>query len=598
MLDEVVTVDFETEAIGDRPSRYPPRPVGVAIKVNDSPGAYLSFAHGSENNCTEEYARSALAHHFERGVPIVCQNGKFDLEVAEAHWGFKIPDWRLCHDTQFLLYLYDPHARQLGLKPSAERILNWPPDEQDAVRDWVLSNVHKVKKSEFGAHIHKAPGGLVGSYAIGDVDRTYALFRHLLPYTIKHDMAEAYDLERELMPILLRAEQHGIRVDVELLATDLEVYEAAMERVSNELLKLLGTDSINLDSGAELATGLASAGLAKDFMLTPTGKRSTSQESLAGAVDNPHVLALLKYRGALKTCLTTFMRPWMAMAAGHGRLHTTWHQTRGEQAKGGTRTGRLSSSHPNFTNVPNDLARQPPPPGLPPLPLMRKYLLPEEGHVWLKRDYSSQEIRVLAHFEDGELMRRYQTNPNLDPHQFAADLIKQMTGNELQRSDTKRVAFSILYGSGAAALAADLGVDKATAQRFKDVYLAAFPGIRALVRGVKSMGRRGEPVVTVGGRRIFVERDGTGRDYSYKMINHLIQGSSADVTKMGTVNYARAGGAQLLALVHDEINVSCPADEVAEQAECLRVCMADVPVDVPLTSDLYIGLNWEGVVKQ
>lgn len=49
----------------------------------------------------------------------------------------------------------------------------------------------------------------------------------------------------------------------------------------------------------------------------------------------------------------------------------------------------------------------------------------------------------------------------------------------------------------------------------------------------------------------------------------------------------------MLALVHDEINVSCPADTVEVEAERLRNTMADIKIDVPLTSDCYIGKNWE-----
>jgi DNA polymerase-1 len=231
--------------------------------------------------------------------------------------------------------------------------------------------------------------------------------------------------------------------------------------------------------------------------------------------------------------------------------------------------------------------------GLPDLPMMRQYLLPEDGHVWLKRDYSSQEVRALAHFEDGALMEQYRKNPNLDPHQFAAELITDLTGNSLSRSDTKRIAFSILYGSGIAALAADLGVSNYEAKQFKELYLAAFPGVRDLSSDIKLRGRQNLPVRTIGGRLIYAERGANGRDFSYKLLNHLIQGSAADITKQGLINHYNAGGAQLLALVHDEINVTCPIGRWGVESEKLRMAMADINIDVPLTSDMYVGRNWE-----
>lgn len=49
----------------------------------------------------------------------------------------------------------------------------------------------------------------------------------------------------------------------------------------------------------------------------------------------------------------------------------------------------------------------------------------------------------------------------------------------------------------------------------------------------------------------------------------------------------------MLALVHDETNVSCPADQLEYQNELLRTTMADINMDCPLTSDSYVGINWE-----
>lgn len=595
------TLDYETVGIDSRP-HYPPKPVGVGIKHDDEAGYYLGWGHPEDNNCTEQEAVTALQQIWASGEPLLFQNGKFDLDVAEVHHDLPFPSWERIHDTQFLLYLENPHARQLGLKPSAERILDWPPEEQDRLKQWILGHVPEARPSTWGAYICRSPGTLCGEYCIGDVDRTRALYNHLYPHIVEGGMEGAYDRERRLMPILLGAERFGMRVDIGKLEQDALVFESAFVKANEAIYTACGSDSINLDSPAQVGPALIKQGhiVESRLLLTPTGKLSLAKDSLAGAVDNIDLLHMLRYRGALKTCLSTFIRPWAVMGneAG-GRLHTTWHQTRGAQEKGGTRTGRLSSSHPNLTNVPNDLARNTTPPtGFPSLPLMRSYLLPEEGHVWLKRDYSSQEIRVLAHFEDGALMRQYIDNPNLDPHQFAADLIEQLTGHGLDRADTKRIAFSILYGSGIKALAADLMVEFYLAKQFKELYNAAFPDVAELNADIKKRGDQGLPVRTVGGRLIFAESGKNGRSFSYKLLNHLIQGSASDITKQGVINYAEAGGCQMLALVHDENNVSCPADQVDAQAKLMGECMADVPgFDVPLTSDLYLGTNWETAQK-
>ncbi len=43
---------------------------------------------------------------------------------------------------------------------------------------------------------------------------------------------------------------------------------------------------------------------------------------------------------------------------------------------------------------------------LPALPRMRRYIVPEQSHVLLNRDYSQQELRILAHYEDGFALAR------------------------------------------------------------------------------------------------------------------------------------------------------------------------------------------------
>ena len=48
---------------------------------------------------------------------------------------------------------------------------------------------------------------------------------------------------------------------------------------------------------------------------------------------------------------------------------------------------------------------------------------------------------------------------------------------------------------------------------------------------VKLRGKRRMPVRTLGGRVLYAEQPYKGRDFSYKLLNHLIQGSAADATK-------------------------------------------------------------------
>src|SRR5690606_5568632 len=101
---------------------------------------------------------------------------------------------------------------------------------------------------------------------------------------------------------------------------------------------------------------------------------------------------------------------WLEQAErrGDGYISTNWNQIRGE--RGGTRTGRPSTTDPNFLNISkawgvDDGYEHPSHLGVEELPLVRKFLLPDPGEQWLHRDYNGQELRLLAHFEDGPLMQ-------------------------------------------------------------------------------------------------------------------------------------------------------------------------------------------------
>ena len=250
------TIDFETKAIQRRPV-YPPEPVGVALKHNGSRGRYLSWGHPEGNNSTFEMAHAALRRAYDSGEELLFHNAKFDLEVATKFFNLPMVPWQRYHDTMFQVFLEDPYARSFALKPSAERILSLLPEERDAVQDWLIE--HRVvarNAKDWGAYICEAPADLVGRYAIGDVDRTYALHKHLLPWIKQMGMLESYDRERQVMPILLRNEQQGMRVDADLLAADVARYQRELERADDWLRKKLKTPGLNIDATEDLADAL------------------------------------------------------------------------------------------------------------------------------------------------------------------------------------------------------------------------------------------------------------------------------------------------------------------------------------------------------
>lgn len=619
-----VTIDFETFGIEGRP-KYPPMPVGVSIKYPGKKAKYYAFGHPEGNNCCWSEAAAELAKAYTHKDGILFQNGKFDVDVADVHFGLAIPNWERIHDTLFLLFLDDPHQIELGLKPAATRLLNMPAEERDAVGDWLIEHqpvpgvkISKSRSSEhyFGRYIAYAPGDLVGTYANGDVDRTEAIFNLLWKRTVERGMLVAYDRERQLMPILLEMERQGLPMDLKRLRNDVAVYNEWRDKINLWIIKTLkASPDINLDSGQQLVDAMVLSGKADPDLMprTPTGKFQTNKEALLQGVTDKVLLAVLKYRTQLNTCLNTFMQPWLATAeASGGLIFTTWNQTKtpSGDTNVGTRTGRLSST-PNFQNIPKEF--QPifhheapdkklpkcPFKDLPPLPKVRSYITPFPGHVMIDRDYSQQEPRILAHFDGGALMDKYLENPWIDFHDYAKAELEKM-GKFYDRKPVKNTNLGLIYGMGVGKLAERNGMTVEESAELKKAILQLYPGLRDMYKDMKVRAKSKQPIRTWGGREYYCEEpkliNGRIQEFDYKLVNVLIQGSAADCTKEAIIRYhtAKHPEAKIILNVHDQVTASVPKKIMKAEMEVLRQTMESVEFDVPILSEGSISsTNWD-----
>ncbi len=625
-----ICLDFETLPILPRP-RHPPKPVSFSLKM---PGMraplFMAWGHlTGGNNCSYEDAKNTLVKAYAAittATPLLCHNNKFDMDVAEEFFGLALPPWHDFHDTMFLLFLHDPHQRSLALKPSAERELGLAPEERDAVKTWILEHKREleqqfpeilttyggIKPSTAGAFIAYAPGNIVKPYANGDVMRTEKLFAKLYKsVVVERGMGEAYDRERRLLPILLRNEREGIRVDEDALERDRVVYEAAQIRTDEWIRKALKAPGLDLDKDAEVANALEAADAVSEWTYTATGRKSVSKKNMKlSHFRDKKLAAAYSYRQKCATCLETFIRPWQKFS-NKGWMHTTWNQVRqskgGGSDTGGTRTGRPSTDTPNFLNMPKAVKDSSEGgfmmpthiKGLPLLPRIRGYILPDTPkHVVGRRDFNQQELRVLAHYEDGALLQAYLDDPYLDVHEFTRAKIEEFIGHDPGRSFTKTLNFGYVYGQGLGSLAEKLEKSVDEVKRVRDAQMSALPGFKDLNEGIKKLFKSGGYITTWGGRQYYCEPpfkdQKTGRTFTfeYKGINYLVQSSSADITKEAIIRYdeVRRDG-RLILSVYDEIDISVPEKAAKKEMLILRDAMMSIEIDVPLLSDGETGPN-------
>jgi DNA polymerase I-like protein with 3'-5' exonuclease and polymerase domains len=613
-----IVLDFETDAIAPRP-HYPPEPVGLAIwdmEQPESEAAYYAWGHPSGNNASREYAAAQLHAAWQSGRPLLFHNAKFDVAVACEKLGLPPLPWQRVEDTMFLGYLAAPHARRIGLKELAEDLLGEAPDERDELRDWIwdhrrdLESTYggKVLKSKYGAWISKAPGDLVGRYAIGDVTRTGHLWRHLRPLIEANGMEGAYDRERQCLPIFMENEREGMCVDMAPLGDDLEGYRNVLAYVEDWLRQRLKASGLNFDADADVASVLLAQGLvsAENWTKTASGVLSMAKDVLTPDMfTDAAVASALGYRNRLVTCVNMFMGPWYDQArVNGGRITTNWNQTYGEN--GGTRTGRPSTNKHNFLNISKDFEGRsdgyvhPHFLEVPALPLVRKYVLPDPGDVFIHRDFNSQEMRVFADLEQGDLHRQYLQNPAVDVHAFVGANIEGLTGRAFERTKVKILNFQALYGGGVPAAQRKIGCTYAEAKQYKAFHDKALPGRKIVVDEIRRRVRRGEPIRTWGGRLYYCEPPGPdGRSKDYKLINYYVQGSAADLTKQALVEWHADPDrtARFLVTVYDEINGSAAADQWQAQQQVLQRNMERDRLSVRMLSDGKVGPSWGKLEK-
>lgn len=648
MFENILTIDFETHGInvGDA---LPPKPIGVAIKEGFSYSKYYAFAHKGGNNSTFKEVKGILEGLFKKYEVSLGHNYKFDLRILKTYFGIEVKDFTKIHDTMLLLFLYDSNQEKIGLKDCAERLLNWPPSEKEELKEYLLKNqkalgvdvtCNKKKESYFMRQLYYAPPDVVGAYACADVDMTYALFNKLHDIVLrvadekycgckledipknKVLMREAYDTEREMLFNLIIMEETGIRLNLEGVKEEIIKQEPTLEKIHEWLKMKLMSPNLNFNAPKQVTSALIRNGYLdmNKVKRTPTGEIATGTDpmgksDLEDAITDKQLLAMYIRQNKIRTCLSNFLKPWYSMASNNnGVLYTTWHQTRntstGENKTKGTRTGRLSST-PNFQNIskpyaplfkheehmlPEDSPAELPccPLGdIPPMPILRSFVIPRyDDHILLSLDYSQQELRILAHFESGELLKLYKENPYLDIHKDTIKLLKEKTGKTMKRKEAKLIAFSIVYGKGDKTLAVDLNTSVEQAKSLKESYFQVFPKLRGIKNTMERLAKNGFPFRTIGGRLNYCQpsrmsKKGFFMNFVKNMINTLCQGSAADASKQATNNYMRMKPALhlLLILVHDEFLLSVPLKEIVIGFKIPKEAMEMVKCDVKLIAE-------------
>ena len=421
---------------------------------------------------------------------------------------------------------------------------------------------------------------------------TLALVAPLHDRMARENAANVFDgIEMPLVPVLAKMERAGMLVDPDRLHSLSEGLATQITEVERSIRDLAGDETFNIGSPMQLShvlfdvMGLPTKGLKK----TKRGYYSTNAKVLSDlARDHEIVRLILDWREKSKI-KSTYLDTLGPLRRGDGRVHTTYNQTI-------TATGRLSSSDPNLQNIPtrSELGRT-----------VKTAFSAGEGSVFLAVDYSQIELRLLAHLSgDEHLVRAF--NEGEDFHAETAARVFGVPVSEVTpdlRSRAKAVNFGIVYGQQAYGLSQSLHISMAEARDMIDRYYEAYPGVRTFLDNVVARAKQTGYAETMYGRRRHIPelkaKNPQLRGFGERTaMNHPMQGSAADIIKLAmrqvqTRLMEEGFRARLLVQVHDELDFSAPADEVAALEDMVREVMEHVvELKVPLLADVSAADTW------
>lgn len=463
-------------------------------------------------------------------------------------------------------------------------------------------------------NISKAPPEIVGPYAIDDARVCWALYQWQKEEIKRQGLEDICAFERRVMPTLVRAEKRGINVDMNYVEQAIDKLTVEIDDQQKALDKAAGFE-VNSNSPNQVkkifepkqdsqGNWVASDGTPLES--TATGNPSLGADALRSMAD-PRASQIIELRSTIKT-RDTFFKKHIAEREVNGVVYPTINQSKGED--GGTGTGRLSYVGPAMQQIPSRNKKV--------AAIVKPAFLPPEGMLWMDSDMASFEVRIFAHLVaayNASMSEAYAANPQLDFHQYVADLTHlPRSATYAGEANAKQLNLAMIFNSGNGAIAQKMEMPftweefdtveygKPKTVRYKKAGPEAMKVINSYhkkVQGVKKLAERAAEVAK--SRGWIKTRHGRHLRFpkgykSYKASGLLIQATAADENKENWMRIEKALGNEghILLNTHDSYSMAVPDDgRWKEKWENVRREVERDNLRVPLLLDFNgVGKNW------
>jgi len=572
---ELLSIDLETTSLRPMQAQI----VGISLSWKPHQGVYIPLKVPLEQrdaypDVDEKRFLAALKPVIENPeLPKCGQNLKYDMLILRRY-GIELRG--LEFDTMLAAFLLQPDERVYRLSRLSQQYLHYP---MQPIEDLIGKGKNQITMDQ-------VPVEQVAFYAAEDADVALQLtpiFTQKLQETGTYDVYRR--IEMPLLPVLMQLEQNGIYLNIDYLEQMSAELGSQIQDLSEQIYQTAGTE-FNINSPKQLGMVLF------DKLALPTGRKRSTAEQVLEKLKPEHPLPelVLEYRSLTKL-KNTYLDALPALVnPDTGRIHSSFNQTVAA-------TGRLSSSDPNFQNIPvrTQIGKQ-----------IRKAFVPQKtGWQILAADYSQVELRIMAHLSrDPQLLKAFREDADI--HTRTAALVYKVAEEQVtaeMRRSAKVVNFGIMYGAGAYRMSNELNIPVSEARQLIETYFQTYPGINAYIMETLEQARQDNFVKTLAGRLRYtydINSDSHNVREAAKRaaINMPIQGTAADMIKIAMINIHKHlteedWQAFMILQVHDELLFEVPQAEITQLKKMVvREMEQALPLDIPVKVDVGIGNSW------
>ncbi|MBL7011201.1 MAG: DNA polymerase I, partial [Candidatus Marinimicrobia bacterium] len=552
--------------------------VGFSFSTKANTGVYIPILYKEkEANLFDDTLTSVLGiikpMLEDASIPKTGQNIKFDALIMKRH-GIDVNGIKF--DTLLAAHLLKPESRSLKLDNLSLEKLNY---RMIPIEDLIGKGRNQINMAE--VELEKCT-----FYAAEDADVALQL-THIFEKELKEKEIDQffYNVEMPLLPVLLGMEFIGMYVDGKMLETMSIDLGKKIDRLVTDIQKEAGTE-FNVNSTQQLANILF------DIKGLPEIKKRSTAENILQQLKNKDPIPglVLEYRKLNKLKNTYVDALPVLIHPQTKRIHSTFNQTIAS-------TGRLSSSNPNFQNIPirTEEGRE----------IRKAFRTERAGWQIFSADYSQIELRIMAHLsQDKALVDAF--NKGEDIHsRTAADVFNISIEDVIpeMRRTAKIVNFGLLYGAGPFRMSQELGIPQKEAKAIIEAYFERYSGIKNYIESTVEKAREFHYVETMLGRRRPVwdidSKNHLHREAAKRMaINMPIQGTNAEMIKLAMVAIQKKIESEkmeskMVLQVHDELVFEIPKDELDHLKSFVIVEMENaLPLSVPILVDCGNGKSW------